>query len=74
MKKKLIDGKEYGSKRVIRFVANIAAREYYKVKCLGCNSELTMERRAIEKGLKCRHCHAKATRPTSQIPMWRKDS
>lgn len=78
MPKKLVDGKEYGNKRIIRFVAVLAKREYYKVECLGCGQTFTMERAGILKGLKCRHCHAIATKPTiktmQELPRWSRDN
>lgn len=54
--KQLKPNQKFGTKVILRFVANIGRREYYKILCTGCNTEFTMERSGIEKRVNCRRC------------------
>lgn len=59
MKKQLEPGELFGNKRIIRFVAKLGTREYYKVECLECHQFFTLERSGIEERVGCRSCNGR---------------
>lgn len=66
MRKQLKSDQKFGSRVILRFVAYIGKREYYKVRCTGCNTEFTMERSGIEEKVNCRRCNGLKIRPFSR--------